>query len=285
MFTYQLHPVGPKIVGGVIGWPAAQAAEVLKLYRDITTTAPRELALFLSMRTAPLAPFVPKEWQGKPVVMMIAFHSGTVEQAGKDLARLKHLGSPLFDVISERTYIQHQSLLDSVQPDGRYYYQKSEYIGKLTDEFLSVLREQASLATSPFSGMGLVHVGGAIADREAEDGAVGNRNALYDLEIVGAWNPGDDNGTRHVAWVRSAWEKLRPFSTGGVYINFQSSDEGPERVHASYGKNFGRLADVKARYDPQNLFRVNRNVRPTASDGNAVRHLERSPEPFSTPVS
>lgn len=264
-FTYRLHPVGPKIVGGSMAWPADGAADqVLKRYREVTESAPRELTVFLALRFAPPAPFVPREWHGKPIVMIMVCHSGSGEQAKKDLAPLKGLGGSIFDTVTEKNYTKQQSMLDATQPKGRHYYEKSEYLPRLTDEFLSVLREQAALETPPFSTLFLAHVGGAIADRETDDGAVGNRNATYVLGVKGEWNPDDVGNKRHIAWVRSAWDKLRPFSTGGVYVNFQSADEGEERVRASYGKNFNRLAEVKAKYDPQNLFRINRNVSPAS---------------------
>ncbi len=111
--------------------------------------------------------------------------------------------------------------------------------------------------------MFLAHIQGAIGDKKADDGAVGNRDAKYVLVIVGGWEPDPALDDVNIAWVRNAWQSLRPFSTGGVYINFQTADEGQDRVQASYGQNFDRLAEIKAKYDPQNLFRVNRNVSPS----------------------
>src|SRR3989454_934846 len=173
-FTYRLHPVGPKIVGGLIAWPADRAAKILELYRRTAASAPRELTLVLVLRFAPPAPFIPPDWRGKPIVGIVACHTGSLEHAHRDLAPLKEFGG------------------------------------------------------------------------------------------AGGWPPEDGAGQRHIAWVRSAWESLRPFSTGGHYINFQTADEGEERIRASYGQNFARLAEIKAKYDAENLFRMNRNISPSA---------------------
>jgi hypothetical protein len=263
-FTYRLHPVGPKIVGGIIAWPADGATEVLKLFRKATVSAPRELTLVLTMRFAPPAPFVPAEWHGKPIIAIIVCHSGSISQAIKDVAPLRELAGSIFDTITEKNFIQQQSMLDATQPKGNNYYWKSEYFPRLTDEALSVIKEQGALETSSLSQIVLFHIEGVIAEKEGDDGAVGNRDATYAMVVVGGWRPDDGDGKRHVAWVRSAWEKLRRFSTGGDYINFQTADEGEERIRASYGQNFNRLAEGKAKYDPNNMFRMNRNVSPSA---------------------
>lgn len=261
-FTYRLHPVGPKITGGLIAWPAARAREVLELYRKVTASAPRELTLVLTIRFAPPAPFVPPEWRGKPIVGIIACHTGTPEQAKRDLAPLKEFGGAIADVLIEKTYVQQQSMLDTAQPRGNHYYWKSEYVSELPDDLLKAYVEQGAHETSAFSQLVFFHVGGALNEREAGDGAVGNRDAAYAAVIVGGWTPDDKESKRHIAWVRSAWDALRPFSTGGHYVNFETSDEGAERVRETYGRNFARLAQVKATYDPDNLFRVNRNISP-----------------------
>jgi hypothetical protein len=177
---------------------------------------------------------------------------------------LRSLEGAVFDTIMEKPFTQQQSMLDTTQPKGNYYYWKSEYFPRLTDEALSTIREQGALGKSPLSQMVLFHIEGAISERKDDDGAVGNRNAIYAMIVVGGWRPEDAEGERHIAWVRTAWEKLRPYSTGGTYINFQTFDEGEERIRASYGKNFDRLGEVKAKYDPQNMFRMNRNVSPSS---------------------
>ena len=263
-FTYRLHPVGPKIVAGLIAWPANRAAEILELYRRTTASAPRELTLVLVLRFAPPAPFIPPDWRGKPIVGIVACHTGSLEHAHRDLAPLKEFGGAIVDVIMEKTYVQQQSMLDANQPKGNHYYWKSEYLSALPDAVLSVIREHGARETSLLCQMVLFHIGGAIGEKGPQDGAVGNRDAEYAMVVAGGWPPSDGAGQGHIAWVRNAWESLRPFSTGGHYINFETADEGEERTHASYGRNFSRLAEIKAKYDPQNLFRMNRNISPSA---------------------
>ncbi len=261
-FKYRLHQIGPKIVGGIIGWPADRSAEVLKLYREVTAAAPRELTLFLTIRFAPSTSFVPPEWRGKPIIAIFVCDS-SAGAADSYIGGLRKLGGSIFDTVVEKNYTEQQTIVDATQPNGKRYYWKSEYIRSLTDEFLSTFRNHAALETSPLSQMFLAHVQGAIGEKKADDGAVGNRDAKYVLVIVGGWEPDPDLDDVNIAWVRNAWQSLRPFSTGGVYINFQTADEGQDRVQASYGQNFERLAEIKAKYDPQNLFRVNRNVSPS----------------------
>ena len=119
-------------------------------------------------------------------------------------------------------------------------------------------------ATCPIPGgeLGLLHLGGALNERPAADGAVGNRDARFVLGVKGMWAPGEPDAGRYTSWVRDAWERLRPWSTGASYVNFQTAEEGDDRVRASYGANHDRLVEVKRRYDPENLFRSNRNIRP-----------------------
>lgn len=261
-FTFRLHAVGPKVTAGMIVWPAEQSAGVLALYRDLTAKVPRELTMALTMRLAPPAPFLPKEAHGKPIIGVIACHTGTRAQAEQDLAPLKAFGKPLADLIVEKTYVQQQSMLDATQPKGVNYYWKSEYLPPLTEGAMAAFRTHGAAVTSPQSQIVLFHVGGAIAERRADDGAVGNRDAEYVLGIAGSWLPGDPNGERHLGWVRGAWGAMRPHATGGVYVNFLTEEEGEDRIRAAYRDNFDRLAKVKASVDPSNLFRTNKNIAP-----------------------
>ncbi len=153
-------------------------------------------------------------------------------------------------------------MLDATQPKGLHYYWKSEFVPRLEPQLLSVAAQRAALQTSPMSQLVLFHIGGALAERPSDDGAVGNRDAQWVCGIAGCWRPDDAEGPTHQRWVRDTWEEVRPFSTGGSYVNFQTADEGDDRVRSSYGANYERLAAVKRAYNPENFFRVNRNVAP-----------------------
>ena len=260
-FTYRLHEVGPDIVGGLIAWPAQDhAQDVLGLYQELTASAPRELTLVITMRLAPPAPFIPETWHGKPMIAIVACHSGDPAQALEDLAPIKGLGHPIADLIVPKTYVEQQSMLDATQPKGANYYWKTEFVAELSDDFLPVFVDIGSAIESPMSQMMMFHLEGAVNEHAEDDGAVGNRDATYVTGAAGAWPAGNLDGDRYQEWVRQSWEKISPFSTGGNYINFQTVDDDISRIESSYRANYQRLQNVKARYDPGNLFRVNRNL-------------------------
>ena len=159
-------------------------------------------------------------------------------------------------------YTQVQSYLDDTEPAGHHYYWKTEFLAGLEDGLLAGMRELFSTCPVPGAELGLLHLGGALNERPGDDGAVGNRDARYVLGVNGMWAPGEPEADRFRQWVRDGWARLRPFSTGATYINFQTADEDDDRVRASYGANYDRLVEVKRRWDPGNLFRANRNIRP-----------------------
>lgn len=260
-FTFRLHDVGPQITGGPIAWPASEAERVLDAFRDVTDSAPRELTLVAVRRNAPPAPWLPESAHGTPVVVIVACHSGDAAQAEADLAPITSLGEPLANMIQLRDYTAQQSFLDATQPKGNHFYWKSEFLPGLSDELISTYHAQVEGLTAPANQVVLFHLEGALNEHPEDDGAVGNRDARFACVIQSMWTPESSSGDANRAWVRDAWQALKPFSTGGNYINFQTSDEPDERTRASFRSNYDRLADVKARYDPTNLFRVNRNIR------------------------
>jgi FAD/FMN-containing dehydrogenase len=265
-FTYRLHEVGPTVTGGLVVWSADRIDDVLATYRVLTESAPRELTAAVTVRLAPPAPFLPEKWHGRLIIGLLVCHSGADVEA--DLTGVRALGEPIADLVSEKSYADQQSMLDAMEPKGNHYYWKTEYLAELSNEFLASFRDSALKVTSPLSESIVVHLAGELNDRADDDGAVGNRDARYMSAFAGQWPP-DATGDRHVAWVREAWNSIQPFSTGGNYLNFQTADEEEERVRATYGTNFDRLVDVKERYDPENLLRSNRNIRPRGRVGKA----------------
>ena len=258
---YALHPVGPEIVGGVVAWPADEAPRVLELYRTLAEAAPPELTLVAFIRPAPPAPWLPKEIHGKPIVALLACHSGSPEEAEKAVAPIKAFGRPVGDVLVRRPYAQMQTLLDATQPKGRRYYWKSEYLPRVEPALCEKVMEHAARIRSPHCAVILFQIAGALNEVAEDHSPVGNRGARYVLNIAGSWEHADDDAA-NVQWARDAWNDMRSFSTGGTYINFLTEDDGPERTHAALGRGLERLAQVKAKWDPQNVFRTNRNVRP-----------------------
>ena len=258
---YTLFPVGPEIVGGLVAWPASESAGVLELYRTLAEQAPPELTLAALLRPAPPAPWLPKDVHGKPIAAMLACYSGNVEAGEKAVAPIKSFGKPIGDVLVRRPYTQLQSMLDATQPKGRRYYWKSEYLSRIEPALCGKTIEHAAKIRSPYSAVILFQIGGALNNLSEEHSPVGNRDARYVLNIAGSWDQAGDDAA-NVEWARDAWTDMKAFSTGGTYINFLTADESPERVKASLGRGLKRLAEVKAKWDPQNVFRTNRNVKP-----------------------
>ena len=262
-FTFRLHEVGPIVYGGLIAWPFQRADEILRAYRTITSEAPRELAVWLVLLHAPPAPFVPPEFHGRKCCTMAVCYSGDLAEAEQVLAPIRALSDPVVDLLQPWPYTQQQSFLDETEPKGAHYYWKTEYVAELSDELLDAVRDVFAQCSIAEAQVGFLQLGGAISDRDEDDGAVGNRDARFALGVLGQWKPGEPNVDAFRQWVRDGWARVRPLSTGRTYINFQASDEGEERIRATYGANFDRLAEIKKAWDPENLFRSNRNVRPS----------------------
>ena len=258
---YKLYPLGPEMTGGVIAWPASEAQRVFELYRTMTEAAPPELTLVAFMRVAPPAPWIPKDFRGTPIVAMAVCHTGTIEAAERDLAPIKTFSQPIADIVMRRPYVQTQSLLDATQPKGRRYYWKSEYLPRVEPEICNRIIARAATMPSALSTLILFHLSGALNKLPVEHSPVGNRDAHYVLNIGSSWEqPADDE--KNMTWTRETWNHLKEFSTGGNYINFLTEDEGPDRIAAAIGPAAARLAKVKQHWDPENVFRTNRNIKP-----------------------
>jgi FAD/FMN-containing dehydrogenase len=258
---YALYPVGPEVVGGVVAWPASEAPKVLELYRALSEKAPPELTLVALMRPAPPAPWLPKDMHGQPIVALLACYSGRPDEGEKVVAPIKAFGKPIGDVLVRRPYAQMQSLLDATQPKGRRYYWKSEYLPRIEPALCEKVIGHAGRIRSPHSAVILFHIAGALNRLGDEHSAVGNRDARYVLNVAGSWEKVEEDRA-NIDWAREAWDDMKSFSTGGTYINFLTADEGPERTEAAFGKGLRQLAEVKATWDPQNVFRTNRNIKP-----------------------
>ena len=261
-FTFRLHEVGPTVVGGLVAWPFERADEILAAYRTLTTEAPRELAVWLLLLHAPPAPFVPPEWRGRKICAMAVCYSGELGQTDQALAPIRALGDPLVDLLHEQPYVEVQSYLDETEPKGLCHYWRTEFLAELDDGLLGAMRDVTAESELPEAELGVLHVGGALNERDEDDGAVGNRDARYAIGAKAMWPPDAPVGEHLPRWVRSAHERLRPFSTGRTYVNFQGRDEDDARIRATYGANYDRLVELKRRYDPANLFRSNRNIVP-----------------------
>ena len=262
---YALYPVGPEIVGGIVAWHASDAPKVLDLYRTLADSAPPELTLVALMRPAPPAPWLPKDRHGKPIVALLACYTGRPEDGEEAVAAIKSFGNPIGDVLVRRPYAQMQSLLDATQPKGRRYYWKSEYLPRIEPALCERVIEHAGRIGSPHSAVILFQIDGALNRLNGDHSPVGNRDARYVLNVAGSWEHADED-RMNMEWAREAWNDMRQFSTGGTYINFLAEDEGSERIEAALGNSLQRLAEVKTRWDPKNVFRTNRNIKPIQVD-------------------
>lgn len=259
-FEYRLHPVGPEILGGAIAWRGEDAKQVLDTYREFSATVPRELTSVAALRIAPPAPWLPEEFHGKPIAAIFICHTGKIEDGEKLVAPLRKIGQPIADIVTRRPYTQMQSLLDATQPKGRRYYWKSHYLAKLSGESNEVAAAHAARIVSPHSAILLFQIEGALAALPPEQSPMGNRDAAYVLNIAGSWERPEDDAA-NVRWARECFEAMRPFSTGGTYVNFLTEEEGADRIEAAYGRaNLSRLAALKRRYDPEDLFRHTKRV-------------------------
>ncbi len=255
-FEFRLHPV-ESVVGGLMLFEANRVDEVLSFYRSYVRDCPDELTTWLSVITAPAADFVPSHLQGKTALALLACHCGDPGEAELSLLELRELG-PFADLVESMPYPALQSMLDEDLPPGVRCYLKAGYTAELTDSLISVIIEHTAAMPSASSTFDVHHMGGAVA-RVADDAtAFGDRRSAFCFNIVGVWHdPEGDDVNR--AWVRDFASALEPFGTGGVYVNFTAE---PGRVSAAYGdRKYARLQALKSQYDPDNLFRLNQNIR------------------------
>ena len=261
-FEYQLQKIGPKVLGGMLLHPMEDAREFLRFYRDFIADAPNELTVIPLLRLAPPAPFIPKELHGKPVVGVIVLYAGAIEKGEELIAPLRQYGTPLVDGIGLKPFRALQSMLDAGVQPGWNYYVKSEYLPVLNDDMIDTLVEHASQITSPLSVVAGFHLGGAVSRVDEDATAYSHRDAAYSLILNTTWIDSAES-EKHIQWTREFWKAMQPFSVGGSYVNFQSQDEGEDRVQTTYGKaKLDRLSLLKKKFDPLNFFRLNRNIKP-----------------------
>jgi FAD/FMN-containing dehydrogenase len=263
-FEFDLVPLGPLVCGGLVLYSAERARDVLQAYRTWAMHAPDEVTTILLLRLAPPLPWVPEDVRGKPVIAVGALFAGPADAGAGALAPLADFGPVLATSVQARPFVEHQSMIDASNPAGRLYYWKSHYLSAFSDESIDVIAEHAWRFSSPHSYTLLGHMGGAIRARSDDETAFAGRDAEFTINInCAAIDPARYEGDR--AWVQRWFDALIPHSTGGVYVNFMG-DEGDDRVRAAYGEHkMQRLAELKQRFDPANVFRVNQNIAPASS--------------------
>jgi FAD/FMN-containing dehydrogenase len=259
-FEFQLHPVGPEVLSGLVIHPLASARQVLRFYRDFLPTTPEAFACWFVLRLAPPLPFLPPEWHGKPILALAMCWSGDIAEGERVAAPLRGFGTPLADVVGRAPFADWQTALDPLLTPGFRNYWKSHDFSALSDGLIDVLLEYAGKIPDPNTEIAYAQLGGAIS-RVAQDAtAYGHREAQFAMNVHGRWTA-PDRDQACIGWTRDLFQAAAPFATGAVYVNFLTQDEG-ERVRAAYGPNYDRLVQLKRKYDPANLFRMNQNIRP-----------------------
>ena len=258
-FVFALHPVGPFLSAGMLLWPRSEAREVIRFYRDFIAEAPDEVAGGVALLTAPPLPFVPEDVQGKPVVGVIYCYVGDLEAGEKAAGRLRDFGSPAMDLIQPMPYVALQSMLDPGNPRGIHEYFKVDWLGSLPDEAIDTFVAEGEQLPAPFGQLILAPMGGAVRQSSTKDMALTVPDARWMYFCLAMWmDPGEDD--ENTAWARGFAAAMRPFGLGTAFSNFIEPDEG-DRLRASFGEDkYARLIEVKRRWDPHNLFRMNQNI-------------------------
>ncbi|MEV5838277.1 FAD-binding oxidoreductase [Nocardia sp. NPDC052112] len=263
-FEYRVHEVGPDVHLGLFFWPLTDGAAVLRLVREfIPTMPPRSGVLVCVGLSAPPEPFVPEHFHLVPGHALIVAGFGTAEEHAEMVAPIRRALSPLFECISPIPFTGLQSMLDAAEPWGIYGYEKALDLDDFSDEVIAVLTGQAGKKTSPLSFIPVFTLDGAFTAVGEGDTAFGGARTAHYVCNIAAAAPDAEVLAADTAWVRSTWEALRPFAANpGGYVNFMT-DGGEDRVRASYGPTkYAKLADIKTRYDPENVFHRNANIKP-----------------------
>ena len=262
-FEFRLNPVGPIVLAGPIFWPMEEAPNVLRFYREWIAEAPDELMTIVSCRKVPPLAFVPQELHGKLVVGVVCCYAGPVEEGEKVVKPIKEFGSPVLDLCVPKPYLAHQAMFDPSFPHGRWYYIRACDVAQLIDEVIDITVDHSLRIDSPFTALTLWQLGGAVARVGEDETAFGGRSAGHTYNIAGITET-EEGFEEERQWARDFWSALEPYHTS-VYVNFLM-EEGEERIRRAYGaKKYDRLKALKRHYDPDNLFRLNQNISPTAS--------------------
>jgi FAD/FMN-containing dehydrogenase len=257
-FRFRAHPVD-SVHGGPIFFDIADARAVMRSYRDFLPQAPARLSPFLGLKRVPSVEAFPRELWGRQVCALVCCYDGPAGEAEEAMRPLREqLPTPLLDGCTSMPYPALQAMFDPLLPPGLQWYWKGDVVRELPDEAIDVHLAHAAQAPSELSLMHLYPIDGAVHRVGPDETAWRFRDATWSMVIAGI-DPDPALADRLTSWARRYWEAVHPFTVGGAYVNFMM-DEGPDRVRATYGGNYARLAEVKRAYDPTNLFHVNHNI-------------------------
>jgi FAD/FMN-containing dehydrogenase len=261
-FQFKLHPVGPQVAAAIVLYPAEKAQAALRFYKEYTSKAPDEVGTIAEFATVPPAHIFPEKIHGKPVFLFAACYVGPVEEGVRQLQPLRDFAEPLADLSGAMPFIELQRFFDEDYPHGRLYYWRSIYLNNLEDEVSAVLAEHAARRPSPLSTLDVFTLGGAMARVDPDSAAFGRRDAPFMAAIEANWTE-PQSSERNIAWARECVADLERFSYGGAYLNFPGFLEaGDELIKTTFGPNYDQLLALKKKYDPQNMFCFNHNLKP-----------------------
>ena len=263
-FEFALHPVGPDVALCAPAYALEDAATVLPAWRDFMANAPDEISSNVLMWSVPPAEIFPVELHGRPIVILASMYSGDAEQGMQMMQPMREFATPLLDLSGIEPYTVLQSSFDWAIPKGGLYYWKSLYLNGLDEATIDAIVQCAATRPTPETPLELWGLGGAPSRVSPTETAFGRRDAPYLLTLSASWSDPTDTD-RCIAWARQNWKDMRRFSDGGLYLNFAGFGEEKEALlREGYGANYDRLATLKAKYDPGNLFRMNLNIKPMA---------------------
>jgi FAD/FMN-containing dehydrogenase len=260
-FLFRLHPVDT-IVGGPTLWPLERAAEIMRWYREFMPSAPEELTGFFAFLVVPPVDPYPPELQMQKMCGVVWCHTGPDEEALQALREAREL-DPMLDGVQAMPYPALQSAFDELYPAGLQWYWRADFVNELSDEAIERHVEHGSKLPTMHSTTHLYPIDGA-AGRVGDTATPWAYREARWAQVIAGVDPDPANAKKIKRWAIDYWEAVHPFSAGGAYVNFLGEGEGADRVTATYGQNYDRLAQVKARYDPGNFFRVNQNIPPAA---------------------
>jgi len=253
-FEYRLHPVGPIVTAGLIAHPFSAARDVLRFFRDVTASLPDEFMVFGGLIHGP---------DGTKLAAMVVCHCGPLADGEKAVQSIKGFGRPLMDVIGPMPYTAVNSMLDAAYPRGALNYWKSNFLASLSDDAIRTMAECFDACPTPMGQLLLEHFHGAVTRVGVTDTAFPHRTPGYNLLVLSEWLDAKDNDAC-IAWARKSFDAMQPFMGTGRYVNYLADDERGDAVGAAYGQNHRRLQQIKAKYDPENFFHTNQNIRPQA---------------------
>jgi FAD/FMN-containing dehydrogenase len=264
-FTYRLHPLGPIVLAGLALWPIDRAGDVVRAWRDHADNAPDELSTACVVLTAPPEPFVPEALRGRVVLGVVAMYVGDAGKGASIIQPIRDL-QPAVDLFQPMPYLAFQAMIDPSAPKGHRSYWRGEYLESLPDAAIDTFvarGAELTAASQPYTQIIMFRVGQAVAAFSNDATPIAHRRAQYMFHPIAMWQQSSDD-ERLIAACRAFCDAMRPFTSGGAYLNFTPED----RVRDAYGAaNYARLVAVKDRYDPENLFRMNQNIRPSKAAG------------------